>query len=534
MGKNVEKQHIVCSCQAPPSLGQHKSAPLSCSIVEHTTLLPLIYTDANPTTTFAVGAYAEGKALPHVHRHIWGQQWSKQLPSFEAVQHEPMEVIYGGPFLAHWGHFLIESLQRLWYTKNKNLPIVWLCPEQYTPQKPFFSPKHEEVFKALGITNPHIHLQQPTSFDAVHFPDSGFELNHYAHPQHLDFLACHTPSAQAVRTGRYVYLSRAHFPGCLNEKALEELLLARGWEIIYPEKLSLAEQVEVLTTAEVCLLQSGSAQHSLLFTKHSDTRFIVIPRVHDITFELISHGKAHDYYLLHLEKKIVNAGMGYQNDIYSLDLEIFLDILTKTQNFTVDLTPFAPFITPQQHVAWERYQKPAHHAQANTTLSPAEGLYYTALYHAQRQEYAHAHALMLTLQHKNLLAPFMYENFFEVIEKYDALRGLKTVLKQSKEDLLLQKAQRALAAAPHNGENYLRLAEVLQNMHQLDAAEDVMHRALIRFPQWALALAAIAQIYIAKNKYPKALSYAKKAYAIAPNDEKIQQVLAFCLHKATE
>ncbi len=502
--------------------------PLRCDIFEDVTLLPMLYVDANPITSFALGAYAQGKAIAEVHRFIWGKQYSKQLPPMQAQKILHEEVIYGGVFLGHWGHFLIESLQRLWYTKQCKLPIVWLRGQEYHKNTPFFTAAQEEVFRGLGIENSHIFLQEPLQFSKVHIPQPGFELGHYAHPEHLQFLGYHEGE---VRKGKYVYISRSHFPGCINEKALETRLQALGWEIVFPEQLSVSEQLHVLTNAEVCLLFAGSAQHTLLCAKNSNTRFIVIPRVHNITYDLISNFKAKHYYLLHAEKKVVNEGMGNNRNKFSIDVDALQDIILKTQNFTADLAPFAPFITVQNPVPEQCLHVPTSYAKADTSLGEAEGMYYKALYYAQKNRMQEAYALCMALYDGKMLQTFMYDYFFDMVEKYQKLTGEIAPVSLQKNHYMLQKAMKNVAENPEHGEHYLRLAEALQHMQRFDAALEVMQKATNKFPHWALPLAGLAQMHMTKGEKNLALRAAQKAFRLDPQDSKVKEVLAYCLHK---
>ncbi len=502
-------------------------APLRCTVFENVTLLPMMYSDFDPITNFALGAYMQNTPIAEGHRFIGGQQYSKQLPPLPASQVVDQEVIYGGPFWNHWGHFLIESLQRLWYTQYSSLPIVWLKGNSAHNNEPFFNARHEEVFKLLGINNTHLYLQTPTTFSKVHFPQSGFELGPYGHPQQAEFLGRHKGH---VHKGKYVYLSRSRFNGCVNEKALEQLLENIGWEIVFPEELSVAEQVHILTSAEVCLMLAGSAQHTLILTQETHTRFIVIPRVHNITYELVSHFTAKEYYLLHLEQKVHNGGMGSQYNKFSLNLQELSHLIKKTNNFTCDLSYFAPLIQRQEAVSTDVFNVPEHYATAETRVFEAEEYYYTALFHAHEGRIHKAYELFMHMYTHTLLEFYMYDYFFEVVEKYDALTGNITKLALNKKQFLLDKATKNLTQNPEHGDNYIRLGQVLQDMQRFDAAVHIMQRAIQKFPQWALPQAGLANVYLAKGELKMALHHAKEALNLEPHDIKIKQVFAHCMY----
>ncbi len=494
-------------------------SPLRCDVVDAVTLLPHMYFDADPVTTFALGAFSQGKAIRQAHRFVWEERFSKQLPFFEAQEISSLEVIYGGFFFGHWGHFLTETLQRLWYTQHKKLPIVWL-------NSPIFSEQHRAVFAGLGIHCKHILLTKPTLFAKVHFPEPGFGLMHYAHPEHMRFLGF---QEGRICQERYVYISRSRYGNCTNEKALEEMLIALGWEIVFPEELSLAEQLHVFTTAKVCLMISGSAQHSLLLTKNTATRFIIIPRVHSITYELIAHFTAKEYYLFHVEQQISNAGMGRNKNKFALNIEFIESIAKATHNFTVHLEHFANIFTQSPSISEQYFTLPEIYSTADVTISKAEEYFFTALYFAQTERHHEAYKILLHLERENLLEFFMYDYFFIIIEKYDKKYGTKTSLRLSKEQYVLQKASKNLEQNPENGHNYIRVAQALEGMQRYDAAIATIHKALQKFPQWGLAHAALAQLYFAQGEKQHALQCAKQAFTLEPYDTKVKEVLSFCL-----
>ncbi len=498
---------------------------LRCDVYEDVTILPMTYVDREPMTSFALGAFADGKAIAQAHRYAWGLRFSRQLPYVPAQKKSTQEVIYGGVFWGHWGHFLTETLQRLWYAKHNPLPIIWLRAK-HNPKAAFFADYHMEVFKGLGLKNTHIYVNQPTQFAKVHFPEPGFGLLHYAHAEHMNFLAYYEGK---VRQGRYVYFSRRRYNNCLNEKSIEDMLQSLGWEIVNPEQFSVAEQLKIITGAEVCMMIAGSAQHSLALVKHCKTRFIVIPRVQNITYSLIAGFASDNYYLLHLEKKIINMGMENAKEKFSLDVDKLQDIVQKTENFTSNLHAFADILQKNNIDTSEYARIPDIYYTADVNVSAVEKYFYQALFLAKNKKYHAAYAIFMKLYNENLLQEFMFDYFFYTVEKYDEERGRQTKLRFSKEHFQLQKATKELEENPSNGNNYIRLAQLLLQFKRHEAAIHVLQRALKIFPKWALPYAAVAQCYAGMQDMDKAVYFAKIAFEFDPKNRKIKDVLACCL-----
>ncbi len=503
--------------------------PLRCSVYENVTVAPMLYVDADPVTNFAVGAHAQGKALREAHRYVGGMRSTQQLPPWAAQCYSTQEVIYGGIFFSQWGHFLTETLQRLWYAKENALPILWVGKAIFYANQPFFTPTHHEIFQKLGLKNEHIFLTQPTQFAKVHFPEPGFMLDSYGHIAHKHFLGFHEGK---LCKGKFVYLSRAHFGECSNENALEAILRQRGWHIVYPEQLPLEEQLDILSSAEVCLMMAGSAQHSLLLTKNSATRFIIIPRIHNRTYDVVASLTSNNYYILHLKKTLLSHGVGAFKDTFSLDLDSLHFILQETENFTQAMEAHTPLLQKYDGLAAEHGQVPQVYTKASVQLNPMEELFYQAVFLYEEGKYKEAYERIMPAYEQNALEFFMYDYFFMMVEKYDAQYHVTTPMRMDKNQFLLQKISKIMAKNPHVGEHYIRMAEVLTRMQRFEAAEQLLHKALKKFPQWALPHAALAQMFVTQGQMAKAVSQAQQAFTLAPHDAKIKEVLAYCLHSA--
>ena len=86
-----------------------------------------------------------------------------------------------------------------------------------------------------------------------------------------------------------VYVSRNRFAPCTSsetligafagERCLEEMLEARGVQVIHPETLSLMDQLQIYRDAQVLIVAEGSAQHGLeLLGAHLQKQVILVCR----------------------------------------------------------------------------------------------------------------------------------------------------------------------------------------------------------------------------------------------------------------
>jgi capsular polysaccharide biosynthesis protein len=157
--------------------------------------------------------------------------------------------IYGGLLIEHFGHFLLESLSRAWALKAyPQLPVIWQC---------FPTPKlltwQIDTFKVLGIEHTRFRLmRRPSKIDTVLLPEAGFGLNEFLHPDQAAALASFP--FRAPLSGNRIWLSRSKLPPgtgkVVNEEEIEAKLLARGWQVLHPERVSVAEQLSIISDAE--------------------------------------------------------------------------------------------------------------------------------------------------------------------------------------------------------------------------------------------------------------------------------------------
>ena len=253
-----------------------------------------------------------GEALPAIFtpRPLEGVRVDGQALRAEAP------TIYGGYLLRHFGHFLHESLSRLW----------WLAPSEgmATPAKEvaerlreleaevvFFMPKWpapgntlpaymEEILAMLRLSAGRIRIMdRPLRFRQLLIPASlwGFalqarELDHHlgcdsrALMRHLLASAAMPPApeeAQSPGQGEKLYVTRSGLPSQLGrlmgDVVLDPLLQAIGYTVFHPEQTSLAEQIHRYSRARDLIFMDGSSLYVLWFAKlRRGTRVRVILR----------------------------------------------------------------------------------------------------------------------------------------------------------------------------------------------------------------------------------------------------------------
>jgi capsular polysaccharide biosynthesis protein len=190
----------------------------------------------------------------------------------DSVDVEDCTIIYGGYMHYHWGHFLINTLSRLW-------PIVADSELQYS-KIVFFSADGEshpikdnllQVFRILGIADKVEVRTSPSAFSKVIVPDLSFSIEHcYSREfaaifQRISTLA--TPHAESKYTK--IFLTRSSLTRAksreINIGMLDTFMEDNGFKVIAPEKYTIEELIGILSRATEIATISGTTAHNLLF-----------------------------------------------------------------------------------------------------------------------------------------------------------------------------------------------------------------------------------------------------------------------------
>jgi hypothetical protein len=227
--------------------------------------------------------------------------------------------LYGGVLLRHYGHFLLESMSRLWAIRAfPKLPVAWQ-----------FFRKHRrpirwqlEVMELLGIDDrPMILVPRPTRFSTLIVPDAGIRLDSFLHPDQVAALA--TFQFRNPRKGKRIWLSRrqlTHVTGrVLEEEVVEDRLAKHGWVVISPELLSVRRQLEAMADAEILGGFVGSAFHTLILGRDVQTKVRMLRRYKSdipVIFDGIAVAKGFDQRLIDVSLEKLNA---VDNDALSVN-----------------------------------------------------------------------------------------------------------------------------------------------------------------------------------------------------------------------
>ena len=221
-------------------------------------------------------------------------------------------VIFGGILIDHFGHNLVDCLSRMWYfAKNPHTPhkFIFLL---MTNHKNYV----REFFELAGLTEDRYEIvTEPTQFHEVIIPEQAiYSLSSVAHPDWLLFFKMIKDNIQKSlppSTIDKVYLTRSHLPFDkvfeVNERYFENLYSQQGYVIVAPEKLPLAQQINLIMNASSIATTMGTLSHMMLFASKSAECTIFLRTPYEIVRPqiIIDLLKGYRYAYIEITKEIL-------------------------------------------------------------------------------------------------------------------------------------------------------------------------------------------------------------------------------------
>ena len=262
-----------------------KTEPLAVTHVEKGLILPWLNarSDGNPSSGLGGVLDAEGR---FVSQSRYEGDWLVNGGAYEYARDsvETMEgqVLYFGPFFPHWGHFLVDLVNRLWVVSERSDYRGWKVA--YTSLNGGrIDGVFREFFALLGVSpDDLIPVDRPTRFGSVLVPEPAHLPNAY---YSREFLGMFRRVARAACAGvevaprRNIYLTRTHHADARRkesgEMAIQRWFGRNGFEVISPESLSLVDQIRTVNSAATVACVNGSIPLNMVFVL-GNTEYVVL------------------------------------------------------------------------------------------------------------------------------------------------------------------------------------------------------------------------------------------------------------------
>jgi len=184
--------------------------------------------------------------------------------------------LFGGFLFNHFGHFLLESLGRLWAAAaaEHDLPVlflpVWGVPDLRNPNHYMSA-----ILTELGVSPERVRvLVSPRRFSSLSVPPQLYGFYHMRDPDSriLEFFMRagqdRAPDPEQGGVDSKLYVSRSRIDIKLGriagESRFEDYLKTQGYEVMYPETLPFPEQLRKYRRATRIIFCEGSAVHSAI------------------------------------------------------------------------------------------------------------------------------------------------------------------------------------------------------------------------------------------------------------------------------
>jgi hypothetical protein len=223
-------------------------------------------------------------------RKVFLPQSVQESPGFQSLSNQSIDIskikrinqkfIYGDNLSIDYGHFLVESISRLWYLeKLDKLPI--LVTGQPRKLKSLLRLDFErnfidEFMLSLGLAaDQFIELTKPVILKEIVIPYPSFKAGKrevFADHKTIPELVTQRLLPDKIsRTDQPLYISRVKLTrknfnrNIIGEDKLEDILRDKNFAIAYPEELTLKQQIYLINKHNVIIGPWGSSLHTILF-----------------------------------------------------------------------------------------------------------------------------------------------------------------------------------------------------------------------------------------------------------------------------
>lgn len=204
---------------------------------------------------------------------------------FENAPYHDEKVVYCGYLFDHWGHFLMESVTRLWYSLEAEPDVdkyVFFLDENEERE---IRGNYKEFFVLLNIWDKMEFINTPTTYREVIVPESSFECMVYYSPKYLaifDAIANNITVDPAWNAEEKIYFTRSNFAKGNNYdfgmEILDSFFRNNGFFLLAPETVTLSHMIYYIRNAKEIATISGSVHHNLLFG-HKKTKITIMERL---------------------------------------------------------------------------------------------------------------------------------------------------------------------------------------------------------------------------------------------------------------
>jgi capsular polysaccharide biosynthesis protein len=249
--------------------------PLSVSVVRNALISAFEY---DPSTTEIRGAVydSNGDLVPASMRlsGAHGDRVRAGYPETKkptGTERRIPSAIYLGHLMDHYGHFLMETVSTFWAIPYLQEQRFLFHPFLFGASiKPWMKP----FFVSNGISSSKVEvIDSDLLVDHLLVPERSYGVNTFLHVRQAEvYRAVKNMVELAVvpkGVGRHVFVSRSRLSknirGVTNAAAFDQAMERSGFAVIFPETMTIEEQVRIYASADILCGFAGSALHNCVF-----------------------------------------------------------------------------------------------------------------------------------------------------------------------------------------------------------------------------------------------------------------------------
>ncbi|WP_322867838.1 DUF563 domain-containing protein [Aquicoccus sp. G2-2] len=200
----------------------------------------------------------------------------------------PGRHLFGGIARQHFGHFLVETIARLWALDQLGTApesILFVPMPGRKPTK-LFGKQLAALLKILIGDIPAIPVLEPARVETLLVPSQG--VGHLSWstgtPEFRHFVRARLENGFVPNGPEKLYISRARLESedklVDHEADIEEIMASAGYTIFHPERYSITQQIEHYLAARMLVGADGSAFHLAAHLLQPGTRVALVKRRH--------------------------------------------------------------------------------------------------------------------------------------------------------------------------------------------------------------------------------------------------------------
>lgn len=208
------------------------------------------------------------------------------MPDPDTIEDLPGTWMYAGIAYGHFGHFIVESMSRVWAMDELRGKIDGLIftPKVIKPTADRTVQVYEPMMRALGVDVPARNTIVPLRVERLYVPRQGFGMHDLivGSERFRNYMKAEAGKGIDPKGAERIYISRTRLPanrgGLLGESVLEELLAAEGYVMYHPQKETQADQIAQYKAARDVISVDCSPLHLVGYVGNADQRVAILTR----------------------------------------------------------------------------------------------------------------------------------------------------------------------------------------------------------------------------------------------------------------